>query len=375
MDSIELELIAIEKEGLLRNPSLPLGLDFSSNDYLGYSENLEIRNHLLNFLKTNSKIGSTGSRLISGNSVHLEDTENFLANCFDSEATLIFGSGYLANLGVCVALGGRNTEFFSDELNHASLIDGMKLSKSKTSIFIHNNLNQLEELLHKSCSQRKVIVTESLFSMDGDYAPLPLIVQLASKYGAYLVIDEAHSTGTCGKKNLGIMTQIPYDPFKTIIIHTCGKALGAYGAFICATRSLKKLLINKARSQIFTTALSPLAVEHIRAAVSVLISDTTSVPQLNRNISESEKIFNKYGLNHSGTHIIPIILGTNPAVLKGAEQLSQIGIFTKAIRSPTVPPGSERIRITIKSTHNTSFLEPVCETLAKIKHEYFYHRN
>jgi 8-amino-7-oxononanoate synthase len=375
MDSFEADLIMLEKKGLLRQLSTPHGADFASNDYLGYSAKLEIHKSLLNFLKYNFKIGSTGSRLISGNSCHTEDVENFLSKCFDVESTLIFGSGYLANMGVCVAMGGLETEFFSDERNHASIIDGIKISKSKVGIFAHNDLDQLDELLFKSRSRRKVIITESIFSMDGDLAPIPQLIQIADKYGAYLVVDEAHSTGTCGARNLGVMTQFEFNPLKTVIIHTCGKALGAYGAFVCCSTVFKKLLLNKARSQIFSTALPPIAVEHIRLSISCLISDSKSVDQLNRNIRYSEYVFRKFDLKHSGTHIVPIILGSNDAVLKGADQLSEVGIFVKAIRSPTVAVGSERIRLTIKSTHDLSYLDQICETLRKIKYESICHRN
>ncbi len=375
MDSIEADLIAAEKKGLLRQLSRPHGVDFASNDFIGYSENLKIHANLLNFLKHNFKIGSTGSRLISGNSEHLENTEKFLAECFGVEATLIFGSGYLANMGVCVALGGANAEFFSDELNHASIIDGIKLSKSKVSIFAHNNMDQLDKLLLKSHLPRKIIVTEALFSMDGDYAPIGQLIEIATKHGAYLVVDEAHSTGTCGVKNLGLMTQFSFDPLRTVIVHTCGKALGAYGAFVCGTATFKNLLLNKARSQIYTTALSPVAVEHIRASVSHLISDTEAVARLNENVAYSKNVFRKFGLKHSGSHIAPIILGSNDAVLKGASQLSEAGIFVKAIRSPTVGAGSERIRLTIKSTHDPSHLNQICETLSELKYEYICNRN
>lgn len=375
MDSLEAELLEIKTRGLLRKPSISTGVDFASNDYLGYSCNSDIHEQLQYFFKLNPQIGATGSRLISGHSSHIEKTEEFLAQSFATEASLIFGSGYLANLGICVALGSIDTEFFSDEFNHASLIDGIRLSKSKVSVYPHLNLEHLNSHLLKSIAKRKVIVTESIFSMDGDAAPLEHLIKLAEQHDGYLIVDEAHSTGTYGAHGLGMMKQIQVYPSKTIVVHTCGKALGGYGAFICGTKSLKELLLNKARSQIFTTALPPILVEQIRISVAQLIADKNSLRQLKENVELSKELFCKYDLKHSGSHIIPFILGSNTAVLNAAAQMQKEGINVKAIRSPTVPLGTERIRLTIKSTHKSKDIERMCKTLADLKDEYFCNRN
>ncbi|HEY8270008.1 MAG TPA: 8-amino-7-oxononanoate synthase [Pseudobdellovibrionaceae bacterium] len=372
MDDIHKEIQNWEIRGLLRELVHSSGIDFASNDYLGYSHNPVIHAKLVDFIKDHPKIGSTGSRLISGNSQHIEETEDFLAHCFSTEASLIFGSGYLANMGVCAALGGAETEFFSDELNHASIVDGIRISKSKCHIFRHNDLEHLNYFISKSSARRKVIVTESIFSMDGDFASLEQLLEIANKYDAYLFIDEAHATGVCGIQGLGRMLEFKFPSAKTILVHTCGKALGAYGAFVCGTSAIKRLLLNKARSQIFTTALPPFAVEHIRLAVAHLISDPLSVEKLKANILYSKGLFLRYQLKHSGSHIVPFLLGSNRAVLQSSQRLEKQGVFVKAIRSPTVRAGSERLRLTFKSTHSFEDIDKLCKILWELNSECKY---
>lgn len=372
MDSLTSELISIENRGLQRSLPIKSGLDFSSNDYLGYSQNLEIKSKLLHFMSQHSQLGSTGSRLISGNTKHTEEIETFLAQQFQTQDCLIFGSGYLANLGVCSALGGADTEFFSDELNHASLIDGVRLAKSKYQVFRHCDLNHLENLLQTSSQKRKVILTESIFSMDGDHAPLQEILAIADRHNAFVVVDEAHSTGTCGQHGRGSLSEIKFNAEKIIAVHTAGKALGAYGAFVCGSHHLIQLLLNKSRSFIFTTALPPLMIEHIRLALMQLTSDQESQQKLKSNIRQSKLFFDQHQIKHSGSHILPVILGSNDLVLKAEKHLAQNGFFVKAIRSPTVAKGSERLRITLKSNHDAKSLERISEHIAEITSEFIY---
>lgn len=360
MLSVERELSSLRERSLYRTLSVPEGIDFASNDYLGFSRNEKIREKIKAFLETESRLGSTGSRLISGHDEFVEETEHFIAELFGTECSLIFGSGYLANLGVTSAFGG-NAEFFSDELNHASLIDGMRLSRAKIRVFRHNDPGHLESLLAQSKVQRKVIVTESIFSMDGDAAPVEVLERLAERFDALLILDEAHGTGTTGVNGLGAGHFFRSN--HVISVHTCGKALGGYGAFVCCSRVLKEFFVNKARSFIFSTALPPLLIAHIRFALTELIQETAYFCQLIQNIEWTRTRFEDLGLPHSGSHIVPVVVGDCEKSLNLAENLKTRGIFAKAIRFPSVPKGSARLRLTLKSFHITSDLELLCEAL------------
>ncbi|MCB0408524.1 MAG: 8-amino-7-oxononanoate synthase [Bdellovibrionales bacterium] len=361
MLSIENDLISLRKKNLYRSLQPVEGIDFASNDYLGFARSPILRQRLISFLKEEEKIGSTGSRLISGNDEFIEDTERYIADVFSSESALIFGSGYLANLGIITSLGQEGNVVFSDERNHASIIDGIRLSRSKLQIFNHNDLSSLYSLINKSPSKRKIIVTESIFSMDGDCAPLKELVDIAKKFDAYLVVDEAHATGTTGPSSLGLMSEFKYE--KLIAIHTCGKALGGYGAFVCCSQELKEYFINKARTFMFTTALPSVLIAHIRFALEELRGDPSHYLSLLRNVNSFKNQFNKYGLPFSGSHIVPFLVGENENAVGLAKQLESQGYFVKAIRFPSVPNGTARLRITIKATHNEEQIHALCLAL------------
>lgn len=238
-------------------------IDFSSNDYLGLSRCPRIKAKLISELEAGCPLGATGSRLLSGQTPYHERVECFLAEAFVVPSALLFSSGFMANLGVLSAFGGLGADFFSDEFNHASLVDGMRLTKVPKAIFRHNDLHHLDDLLKQSHSPLKVIVTESVFSMDGDLAPLSGLVELAEQYDAWLVVDEAHATGVFGYRGLGRIEEIGFGAHKIISIHTGGKALGGQGAFVLSNQDFREILINRARSFIFSTALSPLsALQH-----------------------------------------------------------------------------------------------------------------
>lgn len=374
MIMVDKQLSRIKESGLLRSLELSSGIDFSSNDYLGYSDCHEIRMGLLEFIKTSPRLGSTGSRLVTGNSEHLVRTEEFLANSFGSESCLIFSSGYLANLGVITSFEHAETEFFSDELNHSSIIDGIRLSKCSYQIYSHSDLDHLAELLSASKSRQKIIVTESVFSMDGDSAPLAKIAELAGRHNAGLIVDEAHATGTSGKNGLGLAFDLKIDPERLVVIHTCGKALGAFGAFVCLSFRNKSLLLNKARTQIFTTALSPYSVEHIRLAVAKLLRESSAVIELHENIKLMSRALNVNGLPSNGSHIVPIIVGRNDLVMKIAHEAKLRGYFVKGIRSPAVKVGGERLRITLRATHKPNEITYFCKVLKEVLNEHICDR-
>lgn len=363
MKELETELHNLKSSGLWRNLSCLNGIDFSSNDYLGLARSSIIRKQLINYLETSQLLGSTGSRLVSGETELSRETEDFLAKLFHSESALLFGSGYLANLGVMTALGNESSEFFSDKLNHASLIDGMRLTKSRINTFNHNDLNHLETLLRASQANRKIVVTESVFSMDGDSPDLEKLVALVEKFDAILVVDEAHATGVCGTDGLGLLRDVSHDSIKTIGIHTCGKALGAYGAFVTSSEPIRYLFINKARSFIYSTAIPPLLLVQIRFALKEIIHGDSLRIRLADNINTAREMFDREGILLRGSHIGFIQFDGNHEVVTVAEFLQSNGFHVKAIRSPTVPAGKERIRITLKSFHKKEEIKSLAQVI------------
>jgi 8-amino-7-oxononanoate synthase len=354
MQSIVTELERLTQEGRLRSLTSSQGLiDFSSNDYLGLARHPAIRAALIESLQRDLSIGSTGSRLLSGNhELHIE-VEEFLATRFRSESALLFSSGYLANVAILSSLGTEDTEYFSDELNHASLIDGMKLSKAKRTVFRHNDAADLRHRLLVSRCSRKVIVTESVFSMDGDLSPLEEFVDLAKEFNAWLVVDEAHATGVFGQSGLGRLEGIDAMAEKLIAIHTCGKALGSQGAFVLSSKRVRDYIINVARPFIFTTALSPLLCIQIMAAVKLLPA-LEAERKILRDLSATlrNSVQGLFDVGESDSQITPLILGSNERVLHASRLLRESGLDVRAIRSPTVPRGRERLRISLKSTHS-----------------------
>jgi 8-amino-7-oxononanoate synthase len=356
---IQTEIDRLKKTSALRKLVTQEGLDFSSNDYLGLSRNPSIQDKLASQLSEPISLGSTGSRLISGHSKLYEATEAFIADTFKCEAALIFGSGYLANSGIISALADSETSIFSDELNHASLIDGIRLSGAKREIFKHNDLEHLKALLQSSKQQRKLIVTEAVFSMDGDLAPVDELIELSQDFNALLLLDEAHSTGVFGHQGRG---RLKNHPENVITVHTCGKALGGYGAFACLSEMLKIFLINRSRPFIYSTSLPPLLIMQIRFCIEEMVAH----PELQSDLHRSMHIFGNL-LNRTLTSpIVPILIPGNESVLHASEHLKKNGFFVRGIRSPTVALGQERLRVTIKSTHQPDELRAFAAALTEI---------
>lgn len=366
MFDIHEELASLQERGLWRQLVLNQGIDFASNDYLGLARSPEIRDQLMEFMRTTTLLGSTGSRLMTGENTFYQETETFIADLFEVESALIFGSGYLANLGVMTALGSlEGVEFFSDALNHASLIDGMRLTRKRIHIFNHNDLHHLESLLNSSTAKRKIIVTESIFSMKGDSPDLSQLLSMTKRFQALLVLDEAHATGVCGKKGLGLALDTNCNLNSIVTIHTCGKALGAYGAFVTSSNHLRQLLINKSRSFIYSTALPPVVLTHIKLALHE-IQNGTQKNQLLYNIQFIKKIFIDAGLEWTSTHIGFIRTPSNLKALATSEFLLAQGIQVRAIRAPTVAPNQEGLRITLKSFHTEKELQLLTNTLTQV---------
>ncbi len=359
--TIERDLSALRERGLYRSLTIFSGVDFASNDFLGLAHSPRIRAEVSAYLAAGGALGSTGSRLVSGESHQIRAAEKELAEMFLVPATLFFGSGYLANLGVTGALATPESEFFSDAHNHASLIDGMRLSRAKISVFRHGDLDHLQELLKRSSAGRKIVVTESIFSMDGDGPDLLRLKSMVNNAGAFLILDEAHATGVMGKTGRGCAEGVDFDFGRTFIVHTCGKALGGYGAFVATSAGLRDLLINRARSFIFSTAPTGVQVVQTLAAVRQVLREPELIHALRRNVeSLRPRVAGAAG------HILSILMPGNERVLAAAEILNKNGLFVKAIRSPTVREGRERLRVTVKSFHTEAQLMRLAELLHQV---------
>jgi len=321
--------------------------DFCSNDYLGI-----VKNRLLeNSINKNLSHGSTGSRLLSGNYAFIEETEKIIAGFHDAEEGLIFNSGYDANTGLLSSVPQKGDVIIYDKLSHASIRDGIRLSFADSFSFLHNDVDDLEKKLSMAAKpqQNIFIVTESLFSMDGDTAPLGEIWKLCEKYDAALIVDEAHATGVVGEKGEGLVQHLGLQQKCFARVHTFGKACGCHGAIILGSTQLKKYLINFARSFIYSTALPPSAIGAIAASYRLF-------PFMNKE-REHLKILTgifkntslKYSAVHSVTPIQAVIVPGNEEVKKIAGALQRNDLDVRAILYPTVPKGNERLRIVLHS--------------------------
>ncbi len=355
--ALEAKLRERQAAGNLRSLSVPgNGTDFFSNDYLGISATGLLHKLVADNILTAT--GSTGSRLISGNSAEFEALEATIATFHKAEAALIFNSGYDANTGLISAIADRHTTILYDELCHASIIDGIRLSLCANKYrFAHNNLDSLQEKLQQQSTKSGsvLVIVESVYSMDGDMAPLAEIVTLCKQYGAQLIVDEAHATGVFAQHGEGLVVALGLQDDVFARVHTFGKALGCHGAVVVGSQLLRNYLINFARSFIYTTALPPHSVQLIAAAYQHLASPTFSnqplhnlIAYFRNRISES----NMPGWVDSISPIQALVIGDNDKSRALASILQQQNIHVKAILHPTVPKGSERLRICLH-TFNT----------------------
>ena len=347
-----------------RSPVSPVGVDFVSNDYLNLSSHPEIRERLIKSLEEDKPpLSSRASRLLSGTLSWHEEMEEELKKFILRKGVLIFSSGYLANIGIIPALARQRT-IFSDELNHASLIDGIALSKSPYKIYPHNDLNFLEQLL-KSVSGDKLIVTESLFSMEGDFCPLKDLSYLALKYKALLLVDEAHTTGIFGPQFSGFVSELA-EKEHIVSVHTFGKALGGFGAFVGSELFIRDYLINNCRSFIYTTALPPAMLIQWRAALAVLRKESFRPLDLRKKAFHFRKaLADKFSLKETESPIVPILMASDRKALEVAKKLREQGMDVRAIRFPTVPEGKERLRIVLKYSHSEEQLKALKDSLLK----------
>jgi 8-amino-7-oxononanoate synthase len=371
---IAAELADLESRAQLRHLETVGGVDFSSNDYLGLATHPELKQAILEGVSSASRVASTGSRLLSGQDEAWTILEQDFARWVGTEAALYFTSGYAANIGLLSALLRPEDVVFSDSANHASIIDGIRLAKCRRVIFPHLDLNFLEDQLQRneSVSGARVIVVESLFSMEGDLAALATLAALADRYGAELVVDEAHAIGVRGPQGRGLVAQAGLSTRALATVHTCGKALAAAGAFVCGSENLRRLLINRARTFIFNTALPPYFAAHVAAAMRLTAHADSERARLTELSSYLRRALRSSGFDIAGidSQIVPVILGSNEAAIHFAEHLQTRGFGVRAIRPPTVPPGSARIRLALTADHSEEDLAGVVEAMIEARSRY-----
>ena len=371
-DWLDTECATIEQAGLRRHlrtvmsaPTGTINLDgrdvvlLGSNNYLGLSTHPQVIAAAVEATRTFGT-GASGSRLISGNSELYTILETNLAKTKGTEAALVFSSGYTANTSIIPVLAEEGDLILSDALNHASIIDGCRLSRATKKVYRHCDVEHLKALLSESTAfRRRLIVTDGVFSMDGDIAPLPDLCDLAAQYDAMLLVDDAHGFGVLGKDGSGTVSHFGLEGKEIIQMGTLSKSVGALGGYIAGRHALIELLINRARGFIFTTGLPPATLATANTALDVIRSS----PELRQHLlSHARKLKTAltdlgYTLLPSETQILPVVFGSPQRVTRAAEALLSEGIFAPAIRPPAVPPGTSRLRLTVMATHTATEIQ------------------
>jgi len=340
-------------------------LNFASNDYLGLATHPDVIKAACNAIEKHG-LGSGASRLISGDDPLIHQLESELAEWKSYEACLVVGSGMLANLGLLQALADRHTHMYADKLNHASLVDGVRLSGAACHRFSHLDMDQLESLLQKHPAPQRIIVSDGVFSMDGDCADLARLLTLTETSDALLIIDDAHGTGTIGPAGRGLtaMAKIAGHP-RLIEVGTLGKAFGGYGSFILGSSEVIEGLRQRMRTLIYSTAL-PAALPAAALAALRLIREGSLVEKLNDNLTLFCKLTAGLALMPSQTPIQPLVAGEDEQALAMTSQLKELGFFVPAIRPPTVPEGTARLRITLSSAHSHDEITQLAKALTEL---------
>jgi 8-amino-7-oxononanoate synthase len=337
--------------GRLRQLAPRAGADFSSNDYLGLSESAELREAVLAAIGRGVPVGSGGSRLLRGNHPEHEALEAEAAAFFGSEAALYFATGFMANFAIFSTLPQRGDLVVYDELIHASVHDGLRNGRAERVAARHNDVGAVEAAIMKwregGGTGRPWIAVESLYSMDGDIAPVDDLAALARRHEAMLVIDEAHATGVYGADGRGLAAHLE-GAENVVTLHTCGKALGGAGGLVCASRAIRDFLVNRGRSFVFTTAPPPLQAATVRAALSLCRQAPERRERLARLVEHAGRELSQCcGLTPSGTHIMPVVIGAEGPTMEIARALQVQGFDVRGVRPPTVPAGTSRLRISL----------------------------
>lgn len=334
-------------------------LNLSSNNYLNIADNQAITQEFLDNVGNRYSFGSASARLLTGTLPVYQELEELLSSLYDKESALLYNSGYHANVGISSALNQKGDVVFSDKLNHASIIDGMRLSDGKFFRFPHNDMHALEKLLERERKNfnNAFIITESVFSMDGDIEDLKKIVELKKKYNCIMIIDEAHAFGVFGEKGLGVAEELGIVDDVDLLVGTFGKAIGSMGAFVTGSKTMIDFLINKSRSFIFSTALPPINIAFSKWVIETQISKTA---QKRKNMLNLAK---KFG---SQSHIIPVVIGENKDTVDLCEVLFHNGYFTLPIRPPTVPVGTSRLRLSLTADIREEELQTLKEKIDEV---------
>lgn len=339
-----------------------------SNDYLGLANHPALRQAAMQAMERYG-FGAGASRLVSGTSALHRALEDRLALFKGTEAVLVFNSGYAANTGIIPAIVGTGDLILSDSLNHASIVDGCRLSKAQVKVYPHKDSAQVETLLKNNLqAKRKLIVTDGVFSMDGDIAPLPDLVYLSEKYGAILMVDDAHGTGVLGQTGKGTVEHFGLSGRVHIQMGTLGKALGSFGAYAAGSKELIDFLINSSRSFIYSTALPSSACAASLAAIDVLEQEPERRTRLWNNRNKFAKGLRSIGISTgaSETPIIPVLIGDSGRALKAAEKLFEYGVYATAIRPPTVPADAARIRTTVSAAHSDVDVDSALDIFSRL---------
>lgn len=345
-------------------------INFCSNDYLGLANHPQLVKAMTDAAASHG-VGSGASHLVCGHSGHHHALEEELADWLQRPRALLYSTGYMANLGVITALLGREDAVFEDTLNHASLIEGGMASKAAYSRYTHLDMTELAQQLTASVGRRKLVVTDSVFSMDGDIAPLPALRQLADQHDAWLMVDDAHALGVLGATGAGSAEHFGMtgDAAPQVIIGTLGKALGSFGAFVAGSDDLIEFLINRSRSYIFTTALPPAVAAPTRVAVRLARSESwrrEKLQVLTRQLRQG-LLARGYELLPSDTPVQALILGDSGRALALSRGLAEQGYWVGAIRPPTVPKGTARLRITLSAAHEEADVDGLLTALDRIR--------
>lgn len=386
MDFLSKELQEIKEKGLYRDLRIITGpqeprviiegrecLLFASNNYLGLANHPRLKKASQEAIERYG-VGAGASRLISGTMELHTRLEERIARFKGRESAILFSSGYLANLGVITSLVGREDVVIVDRLNHASIIDAARLSFAKLLVYPHRDMSRLERILERcQAYKRRLIVTDSIFSMDGDLAPLPEIVSLAKKYQAFVMIDEAHATGVFGRKGRGAEEHFGLEGEIDIVMGTLSKAIGSLGGFVTGSQRLIEYLRNKARSFIYTTALPPGVCAASMAGLDLIENEPLLRERLWQNVRYIRDGLLRMGFDLMGseTQIIPILIGGVGKTMEISEYLFSQGIFIPGIRPPTVPEDRCRLRMSLMATHTREDLDRLLEVFSVIKRRFF----
>ncbi|MCB1783718.1 MAG: 8-amino-7-oxononanoate synthase [Alphaproteobacteria bacterium] len=358
------QLEQLEARGRYRRLALPCGVDLTSNDYLGMAVHPALRDAAIEALEAGLDLGAAGSRLLRGHTQAHQALEAFAEKHFGAPGALFFSSGFQANYALLSGLAGRGDVIVYDSLVHASMREGIRASYAQSFKFAHNDMDALEGLLKRYRDQAQTlwIAVETLYSMDGDMAPLEDVFMLAREYGAILIADEAHAVGVYGEGGRGLCW--PYIEVhgyaRLVTLHTCGKALGVAGGLVCAGRDVIDYLVNTARPFIYTTAPMPLQAVLVQKSLEILVSEEGDLRR-DRLFARCREALGLFG--GAGTQIVPVILGDDGAALHAARALQEAGFDVRAIRPPTVPEGASRLRLSLSSELAPGVLQGVADVL------------